>query len=452
MSSDVLSSDVLSSDVLSSDLSSSDLSSSDPLSNDSPPMKMADRLERLRAELVEAGVDAAVFNDNSNVRWLTGFTGSNGTFVVGVSADCNSSLLITDGRYEEQAQAELDTFGCSDQVEVAIARSPSTVAFERFGAVERLGLEVSVSWALQRAWNEKFDAELVPLVEIVEQLRSVKDVSEIARIDAAASIADQALSKIKPRLRPGGGRTELSIQFALEAAMRDLGASAPAFDIIVASGPNSALPHARPTDRPLQVNDLVIVDLGAEVDGYRSDMTRTFLLNGSEPEDVSEGALENEPDGAPEGADMSGRVGETVHALSKSHEFEPEEGADAVEPGALIKLVTRSQAAGIAAIRPGVEVAKVDGACRSVLDEAGLGDRFVHGTGHGVGLDIHELPTVGFTSTTVLEPGHVITVEPGVYLPGMGGVRVEDLVLVTEDGCRLITCYPKYPIHEGWIA
>ena len=386
-----------------------------------------------------------MFSDRSNIRWLTGFTGSNGTLVVeltvrgaaagglagggvvGDAPDGVSAVLITDGRYAQQAAAELADAGCDGRVEVVIARSAETAAVERFGAdaFRLLGLESTVSWGWQRCWDEAFQtAELVPLAETVEELRSVKDAAELARIGAAADIADQALSETQPLLR--AGQTERSIQVALDDAMRRLGAVAPAFDTIVASGPNSALPHARPTERCLRDGDLVVVDMGAEVDGYRSDMTRTFLIGPAQSMSVS----------APIRVGSAG-----IRAASKDAEVPALPDA-----AALLELVTRSQAAGVAAVRPGVKAAKVDSACRLPIAEAGQSANFVHSTGHGVGLGIHELPRVGPTAESLLRPGNVITVEPGVYVPGVGGVRVEDTLVVTDDGCRPITLSPKYRV------
>lgn len=359
-----------------------------------PPLRVDGRLGRLRSRLAAADVDAAVISEPANVRWLTGFTGSNGTVVV---LGSGAALLVTDSRYSEQAPAQLAEAGCSDEVEVVVARRAAHTAAERLGAVARLGLEDSVAWAEQIRWSEAVDASTVPLTEAVEGLRAVKDPAELARMQAAARIADEALAAAQPMLRPGV--TETEIQQTLDDAIRAAGASGPAYDTIVASGPNSALPHARPTDRELQAGDLVVVDVGAEVDGYRSDMTRSFVLG------------------------------------------DPDEQVEA-----MLEVVGRSQSAGVAAVRPGVEASEIDGACRSVIDEAGMGEAFVHGSGHGVGLDIHELPRVVSGSTAVLEPGNVLTVEPGVYFPGVGGARVEDLLVVTADGCRPLTLYPKTPV------
>ncbi len=359
-----------------------------------PPLRVDGRLGRLRSRLAAADVDAAVISEPANVRWLTGFTGSNGTVVV---LGSGAALLVTDSRYSEQAPAQLAEAGCSDEVEVVVARRAAHTAAERLGAVARLGLEDSVAWAEQIRWSEAVDASTVPLTEAVEGLRAVKDPAELARMQAAARIADEALAAAQPMLRPGV--TETEIQQTLDDAIRAAGASGPAYDTIVASGPNSALPHARPTDRELQAGDLVVVDVGAEVDGYRSDMTRSFVLG------------------------------------------DPDEQVEA-----MLEVVGRSQSAGVEAVRPGVEASEIDGACRSVIDEAGMGEAFVHGSGHGVGLDIHELPRVVSGSTAVLEPGNVLTVEPGVYFPGVGGARVEDLLVVTADGCRPLTLYPKTPV------
>ena len=358
---------------------------------DLPPLRAVGRLARLRERLEEAGVDAAVFFESANVRWLTGFTGSNGTVVVRRSGEV---LLLTDARYSEQAPAQISAAGCAGEIEVVVARDPAKAAAPRLSGSARLGLEETVSWGEQIRWNEAVAAETVPLSGIVESLRAVKDGPELARIEAAASIADAALASVVPMLRPG--TTESHLQHALDGAIRSAGAPGPAYDTIVASGPNAALPHATPTDRRLESGDLVIIDVGAMVDGYRSDMTRTFVLG-----------------------DPSDRV------------------------AAMLAAVERSQAAGAAAVAPGVEAGEIDKACRAVIDDAGMGDAFVHGTGHGVGLDIHELPRVASGSAATLEPGNVLTVEPGVYFPGFGGVRVEDLLVVTDSGCRPLTLHPK---------
>ena len=362
---------------------------------DLPPLRAEGRLARLRERLHRDGVEAAVITESANVRWLTGFTGSNGAVVVGPA----ETLLVTDARYAEQAPDQLAQAGCFGDVEVVVARSVSDATAERLKGVATLGLEDSIDWRTQLGFIEAVDAEVVPLSEVVEGLRAVKDSAELARVEAAACIADAALAAVLPMLRPG--ITEVEIQRSIDDGLRRAGASGPAYDTIVASGPNSSLPHASPTGRELACGDLVIIDAGATVDGYRSDMTRTFVLG------------------------------------------EPSERA-----AAMLDTVLRSQQAGVARVRPGIEAREVDKACRSVIDDAGMGGAFVHGTGHGVGLHIHELPRIASSSGTVLRPGHVLTVEPGVYFPGFGGARVEDLVVVTENGCRSLTRHPKEPVIQ----
>jgi Xaa-Pro aminopeptidase len=255
-----------------------------------------------------------------------------------------------------------------------------------------------VSWSAQRRYAEEwFDgSELVATVGIVESLRRTKDVAELARMEAAAAIADAALAEIRPQLAEGP--TEADFAFELDAVMCRLGASGPSFETIVASGPNSARPHARPTERRLEVGDLVVLDFGSVVDGYCSDTTRTVA------------------------------IGEVDEVCTR-----------------MLEVVTAANAAGVAAIGPGVAAADVDAAVRAVVADAGWADAFVHGTGHGVGLDIHEAPRVSASSDDVLAVGDVVTVEPGVYLPAHGGVRVEDSVVVTPDGCRPLTHTTKSP-------
>ncbi|MER3452989.1 MAG: hypothetical protein C4344_04890 [Acidimicrobiia bacterium] len=261
----------------------------------------------------------------------------------------------------------------------------------------RLGLEAAwVSWAEQRAWAGVFDrTELVPTTGLVEGLRRTKDAGEVARIEAACGIADAALAVVLPALADGPPEREVAL--ALEVEMRRRGASGPAFETIVASGANAARPHHRAGTDRVGRGVPVVIDFGAIVDGYCSDMTRTVCVG----EPASEVIV---------------RMREVVAA---------------------------AQAAGVAAVRAGVAAREVDAACRQVIEEAGWGDAFVHGTGHGVGLVIHEDPRVARSSDATLAPGDVVTVEPGVYLPDHGGVRIEDTVVVTAEGCRRLTNAPK---------
>ena len=264
--------------------------------------------------------------------------------------------------------------------------------------LDSLGLESEhVTWARQRLFAQSWfpGVELVPTTGLVEKLRSVKDDGELDRIAEAARIADAALERVRPALarRP----SEVEFGRLLDYEMRCLGAAGPSFETIVASGPNAAKPHHRPGPRRIEGGEPIVLDFGAVVDGYCSDMTRTVW----------------------------------------SGDLRDRELKRAVE------VVAASQAAGVAAVRSGVPCVEVDRACRAVIASAGWGDRFVHGTGHGVGLDIHEAPSVSAASTDTLCVGQVVTVEPGVYLPGLGGVRIEDTVVVTDDGCRSLTSTAK---------
>ncbi len=351
------------------------------------------RPAQLEAGCAAAGIDALLVSDLTNIRWLTGFTGSNG-FVVAAPGELT---LITDGRYGEQAAAQAERAGVA-----------ATVVVERTGAA----ILAAVVAACSRYSRVGFEAahvsvhdhgrlvaagagELVATTGLVEAGRRTKDAAEIETIARAAAIADQALSDVRAGIV--AGVTEADIRNELELRMRRLGASGPSYDTIVAAGPtNGALPHHRPTDTVLADGDLVVIDVGALVDGYHSDMTRTFCV-----------------------------------------------GEPTVEQQRMYDLVLRAQLAGLDAVRPGARGAAVDAASRSVIGDAGYADWFTHGTGHGVGLLIHEDPWNTSASTDVLRVGDVVTVEPGVYRGGFGGIRVEDLVVVTSDGCRRLTSSPK---------
>ena len=339
--------------------------------------------------------------DPVNVRYLTGFTGSNGALLL--FADDREPVLATDSRYRTQAAEQ------AVGLEVAIDRACGRhlVARAAEGGVGRLGFESHVITvdgldALTGALDGK-NTQLVRASGSVEALREVKDAGELALLRLACEAADAALTDLIDRggLRPG--RTEREVSRELEALMLDHGADALSFETIVATGPNSAIPHHRPTDRALATGDFLKIDFGALVAGYHSDMTRTFVLGSA-----ADWQLE------------------------------------------LYQLVAEAQKAGREALRPGAGLREVDGAARQLIADAGYGEQFGHGLGHGVGLQIHEAPGIGATSAGTLLGGSVVTVEPGVYLPGRGGVRIEDTLVVAHGTSQtagqtpeLLTRFPK---------
>lgn len=361
-----------------------------------PPLEVPPRLEALRTRCAELGVDAVLITDPANVRYLTGFTGSAGRLAVTASG----AMLATDGRYREQSVAQLGVAEVADAVDVVVGTVPEQdLRLAGLLADLCVGLEADfVPWADAQAWIERLaSSEVMPVTDVLVPIRAIKDPGEVARIEAAAQIADAALAECVHLL--GEGPTELEFARTLDHHMLTAGADALSFETICASGPNGALPHARPSSRRVRPGDLVVIDFGAMVDGYHSDMTRTFVID--------------DPD------------------------------ADAA---AMIEAVTTAQELGVRAVTVGAVCSDVDRACREHLEGAGFGHEFVHGTGHGVGLMIHEAPWVNSRSDTELRPGHVVTVEPGVYRPGFGGVRVEDTVLVTQAGARRLTAAPKEPV------
>ena len=354
---------------------------------------MTARLATLRSQFDAADVIAVVITNRHNLRYLTGFTGSNGTLVV--TAD--RAVLVTDSRYAERAPADLDVAGTRSSVDVRITRDTDDALTDLLDADAPIGLEADdVTWAALDRLQGRFNA-LHPTSGLVERQREVKDEGEIRRIAEAAAVADAALADAREKLTLEP--TEREFAQVLDDAMRRHGADRPGFETIVAAGTNASRPHHAPGDRRIVAGDLVIVDMGAELDGYRSDMTRSFVI-----------------------------------------------GTPTARQRDLLDAVLEAQAKGIATAGPGVPAASVDRACRAHLESAGLGDAFHHGAGHGVGLAIHEAPSVNAKSTATLAPGHVITVEPGAYLPDFGGVRWEDTVLITETGAEALTRSPKEPI------
>lgn len=343
----------------------------------------AARRARLRERLTAEELDALVVGAAPNITYLSGFTGSNGRLVV--AEDPEMDLLVTDGRYATQAAQECPGLavlvrreGLVEAVAEHLAPVGGRVGFEAARTTWRDGE------ALREAVADR-GMEAVPTAGWVEALRAVKDDSELAALRAAGELTVAAWRALLETLRPG--MTERDVAIRVERSMVDLGAAGPAFPTIVAGGPNGARPHHRPGDRPLAAGELVTVDMGARLSGYCADMTRTVAL-----------------------------------------------GQPPAELRAVHELVRTAQGAGVGAAVAGQDAGTVDAACRDAITAAGYGDRFVHDTGHGVGLEVHEQPDVRESSTDRLQARMTITVEPGVYLPGSGGVRIEDTVAVTDDG------------------
>ena len=366
--------------------------------SDFPPIGYADR-----PDVVRCGLDGATLlvSNPSNIRWLTSFGGSLGWVVVGP----DRTALVTDGRYAERAGADLAAAGLAGVVDVVVGTTRPQLR-DHVVALAGAGPVRAESDHLTHAQWLDLAAELtlVPDDGTVARLRRVKDRGELARMAHAAAIADTALAAVAPTL--GDGLTEADVRDELEYRMHRAGADGPSYDTIVASGPdNAARPHHHTGRRRIVEGDTVIIDVGALVDGYHSDMTRSFVV-----------------------------------------------GAPSAEQAAVYDLVLEAQLAGLDAVRAGGTAREVDTACRGLIADRGYGDWFLHGTGHGVGLDIHEDPFASQVSTAELLVGDVVTVEPGLYRGGFGGFRIEDLVEVTADGGRRLThlskdspCLPSPP-------
>ncbi|HEY2335353.1 MAG TPA: aminopeptidase P family protein [Solirubrobacterales bacterium] len=346
---------------------------------------MRERGDRLAALLAERELDSFLVTDLVNVSYLTGFGGTNGACVCGGEA----RIFLTDFRYTERAEAEVEGWEVvtvkDDWLAGVAARLAGKTGFEdhhmSVRLLSKLEEKLPEGVALKRAGGT------------VERLRRVKDAAELAAIAAAAELADEIW---RWSLQRGlAGRTELDVARAAEARMREQGGE-PSFPTIVAAGPNGALPHAEPGEREIGRGELVVFDMGARLDGYCSDGTRTFA---------------------------TGEPGENAREVYEA--------------------VREAQAAALAAVAAGVKAEDVDAVARELIVAAGHGERFGHGLGHGVGLEVHEEPRVSQRSEDVLEPGEVVTIEPGIYLPGELGVRIEDLVVISREGHRNLSGMPK---------
>ncbi len=349
--------------------------------------ELPERRARVVSLLEEERIGSFLITALPNIRYLSGFTGSNAALLI----TPDRALLFTDPRYQTQAPQESD---CA----VKIAKGPLTKELSKWMPrllVKSLGFEGNrIGFDVHEQLIAAKAVRLKPVYGAIERLRMVKSPAEIAAIQAAVQLNSEALAQALRHLKHNA--TELDLAAEIEYRMRRLGADGPAFETIVAAGERTALPHARPTERRIRNDQLLLVDMGAALAGYASDMTRTY-------------------------------------AVSKL----------STKLRRMYRAVLESQLAAIDAVKPGFSCARVDQAARDVLRGYGMDKLFIHSTGHGLGLEIHESPRLGRRERTKLEPGMAITIEPGVYEEGVGGVRIEDTVVVTANGCEILTPTPK---------
>jgi len=345
------------------------------------------RLIQLRQFINREKVDGFFITDINNVRYLTGFSGSLGFLLITVE----KKFFVTDFRYKEQAEREVKSWdiiiGKGDIIKTIKTLSKKT-------SIKKLGIESSVTYEFFRRLSNT-GLSLKAFKGLIEKMRKIKDVIEINSIREAVRRAESAFLDVKPYIRRG--IKERAIALRLEERLKKTGCRHIPFEAIVASGPNSAMPHARPTEKKLKEADLVIIDWGGEADGYFSDMTRTFLITGTN--------------------------------LTKKKE--------------IYQAVLKANRSSISKILPGVRSNDIDSSAREVIKKAGYGEFFGHGTGHGVGIQVHELPRITWNKSNIIKESMVFTIEPGIYIPGLGGVRIEDMVVVKSDGKEVLTALPK---------
>ena len=349
---------------------------------------MLQRVEQLRTLLCVEGIDALLITKPENRRYVSGFTGTSAYIVVSQS----DAVLLTDFRYVQQASEQATGFRV---VEHKVLTDTLAEQLKQMG-IKKLGFEKHVlTFETFTNYQSKLsDVELVACGPLVESLRCVKDEQELGVIQQAAIMADSAFEHITKWMRPGISEKDVALE--LEFFMRKLGASSTSFETIVASGKRSSLPHGVASDKLLEIGDFVTLDFGAFFNGYCSDLTRTVCL---------------------------GRASD--------------------EQKKLYDVVLRAQLAALDGIRPGMTGKEADAIARGVISDAGFAEQFGHGLGHGIGLEIHEGPRLSTNDDTALAPGMVVTVEPGVYIPFVGGVRIEDDIVITDSGCRVLTSSPK---------
>lgn len=349
---------------------------------------MIERVNKLQAQLELNGIDGLLVTKRENIRYLSGFTGSSGVVLI----TAKTASFITDFRYTEQAADQVKGF---DIIELKTSLIKSVADVVTTESIVRLGIEQDdMTLGTYRSYEKEVTAELIETTGIVEKLRLIKDEAEIKIMKEAAAIADAAFAHIQTFIRPG--RTEKEVANELEMFMRSQGADSSSFDMIVASGHRSALPHGVASDKVIEAGELVTLDFGAYYKGYCSDITRTLAV---------------------------GKISDKLREIYDT--------------------VLRAQLAGVAGTRAGITGIEADALTRDVIKEAGYGEYFGHSTGHGLGMEVHEAPGLSFRSETVLEPGMVVTIEPGIYIAGIGGCRIEDDVVITKDGNVRLTQSPK---------
>lgn len=343
-----------------------------------------EKLTRLREEMEKARIDGFLITSTYNRRYMTGFTGSAGVVLISLKA----AKFITDFRYVEQAGKQAQGYEIVQHKGTLIEEVKKQVKEMK---IEKLGFEQEhVTFASYKSYEEAVSAQLVPISGVIENLRLIKTPSEIKILKEAANVADRAFTHILNFIRPG--ITELDVSNELEFFMRKEGATSSSFDTIVASGKRSALPHGVATDKVIEKGDFVTLDYGAYYNGYVSDITRTVA------------------------------VGKPSEELIKIYD-----------------IVLEAQLRGMAGIKPGISGRQADALTRDLIVEKGYGEYFGHSTGHGIGLEIHEGPALSMRSDLILQPGMAVTVEPGIYLPGIGGVRIEDDTIITIDSNEALT-------------
>lgn len=348
---------------------------------------MGERIDRLRMIIKEKGLDAVLLFKPENRRYVSGFTGSTGYALI----TRNDAKFITDFRYLQQAALQCIEF---DVVEINNQKSITDVLNQL--SLKKIGVEEDfMTYGQYRDYSIKLnETELVPLDGVITDLRSIKSNDEIEHLEKAALIADEAFIHILEFIKPG--MSELEVALELEYFMKKKGASSLSFESIVASGKRSSLPHGVASDKIIEIGDIITLDFGCVYNGYCSDMTRTFVLG-------------------------------------KANEKQKK----------IYDVVLEAQLKSMEAVKPGITGEELDTIARNIIIEHGYGEYFGHGLGHGVGLEVHELPRINSLSKTKMVPGMIITIEPGVYIPDFGGVRIEDLVLVTENGYKVLSYSTK---------